>query len=160
MLNTVYAPTTVTEAETFLWYQATPRLAVGVAHLWKQNAFRYLAAYQLVPEKADMPMVNVSAGVQGIGTGNPGFALTAEKNFPMYAGAKLNVFGGLGWRTNESHSHPVGGIKYTPDGRLFLGVQHDGHETHPFVTYVRNGLIGGAYLINGKRMALMVGVRF
>lgn len=105
-------------------------------------------------------MVNVSAGVQGIGTGNPGFALTAEKNFGMYSGGRLNVFAGMGWRTNEPHSHAIGGLKYSPDGRFFLGVQHDGHETHPFVTYARSGWIAGAYLINGKRVALMLGVRF
>lgn len=146
--------------ETFLWYRVNPRLTVGVAHLWKQNAFRGLAAYQIAPEKGDLPMINASIGLQGIGTGNPGLSLTAEKNFSLGKGIMGNAYVGAGYRTNENHLHPVGGFKISPDGKLYLGVQHDGHQTHPFATYSVGQMIGGVYLINGKRLAYMLGARF
>lgn len=149
----------MTKAETFLWYSATPDLRLGVAHLWEQNAFRWLAAYRLLPETATRPSVHASAGVQGIGTGNPGYSLTAEKNFAGAEGS-LNVFAGVGFRSNENHAHPVAGMKYSFTNGLTLGVQHDGHETHPFVTFSRNKLVVGFYLIDGKAPAYMVGARF
>jgi hypothetical protein len=158
-MNTVYAPTTETVAETFLWYQAAPRLSLGVAHLWKQNALRFLGSYQLVRETERLPSFSVSVGLQGIGTGNPGYAGTFEKNWTVGEG-RLNAFAGVGWRSNENHAHPLGGIKYSPDGRLTFGYQHDGHQGHPFVTYSVGQWIGGVYLIGGRSPALMSGYRF
>ncbi len=153
------APTTVTKAETFLWYQATPRLQLGVAHLWEQNAFRWLASYQLSPETQTLPSLSASAGVQGIGTGNPGYSLTAEKNWRSESGT-ANVFVGIGFRANESHSHGLIGAKWTDRSRLTIGLQHDGHQTHPFITYAQGNAFGGLYLIGGKSPALMLGCRF
>jgi hypothetical protein len=155
----VYAPTTVTTAETFIWYRATPRLTVGVAHLWKQNAFRVLGSYQLGPETMRTPSVNASVGVQGIGTGNPGYSLTAEKNLKVNEGT-WNAFVGAGWRSNENHAHMVGGAKFTWNNQWTLGIQSDGHAKHPFVTYSTGPWIFGAFLVDAKSPALMVGVRF
>ena len=159
LINTVYAPTTITEAETFIWYKPDPRLSLGVAHLAKQNAFRWLLAVNLSPETSTHPGINASAGVQGIGTGNPGYSLTAEKNWELGAG-KLNAFAGIGFRSNENHAHEVLGIKYTTPDKWTFGFQRDGHETHPFVTYSFRQYTTGIFLINGKRTAYMFGMRF
>jgi hypothetical protein len=159
LLNTVYAPTTVTRAETFLWYNAAPRLQLGVALLWQQKAFRYLASYQVLTETPQLPSLSVSAGVQGIGTGNPGFSATFEKNFPG-GQSRTTAFAGVGWRTNENHGHPVAGLKYTPDGKWTLGLQHDGHETHPFLTLSQGPVTVGGYLINFRSPALLIGIKF
>ena len=134
-------------------------MQLGVAFLWKQQAFRFLGSYQLITETAKRPSLSVSAGVQGIGTGNPGFSATLEKGFQQGPG-RLVVFGGVGLRTNESHAHPVGGVKYTPDGRWTLGLQHDGHEGHPFLTFTQDQFIVGGYLIDFRRPALMLGIKF
>jgi hypothetical protein len=155
----VIAPSTETKAETFVWYRATPRLQVGLAHLWKQNALRFLASANLVPESARGPAVNASLGVQGIGTGNPGFSLTAEKNW-LAGQTKWNAFLGVGFRWNEDHAHPVGGLKYSPDARLTLGYQHDGHGGHPFVLQNFGQYLVGFYLIEGKSGAVLLGARF
>ncbi len=85
--------------------------------------------------------------------------MTAEKNFATKQGT-FNVFGGIGLRSNENHGHPVAGAKFSLGGGLTLGVQHDGHDTHPFVTYGKGHLILGFYLIAGKSPAYMVGTRF
>jgi len=159
LIDTVYAPTTETVDETFIWYSATPRLTLGIAHLWKQNAFRALAAYQLSPETASLPSINASLGVQGIGTGNPGYSVTAEKNLRTKEGT-WNAFVGAGWRSNEDHTHMVGGAKFTWSNRWTLGIQSDGHQKHPFVTYSPGQWVYGIYLIDAKSPALMVGVRF
>jgi hypothetical protein len=159
LLNTVYAPSTVTTAETFLWYSVNDDLRLGVAHLWKQNAFRGLAALRLSKETETMPAFHVSAGVQGIGTGNPGYSATAEKNFHLPEG-NLNVYLGIGFRSNESHAHEVAGAKFQWPGGFALGVQHDGHATHPFMTYSWDRYVAGFYLIEGKSGAYMLGVRF
>lgn len=103
--------------------------------------------------------MHASAGVQGIGTGNPGFSLTAEKNWDL-PGARLNLFAGVGFRSNEDHAHPVAGMKYGLASGLGFGFQFDGHETHPFVTYSKGSAVFGLYLINGRSPAYMVGVRF
>lgn len=156
LANTVWAPTTATTAETFLWYQANPRLALGLAHLWKQNALRFLASANLHPETASIPGVNFSIGVQGIGTGNPGYGLTLEKNFSQ----RLNAYAGIGLRSNEEHGHLLGGVKLNLGGPWTLGLQLDGHQEHPFATYSERGWIAGAYLIDLKSPALMLGHRF
>jgi hypothetical protein len=160
LFNTVYAPTTETTAESFLWYQANPRLQFGVAFLWKQQAFRALANWQAITETSDSPSLSFSAGVQGIGTGNPGFSSTIEKNFSLSGGGLVNAFCGIGYRSNESHLHGLLGAKWTPDGKLTLGYQHDGHEGHPFVTYSVEPFVVGFYLIGGERPAIMGGWRY
>jgi hypothetical protein len=157
-LNTVYAPSTVTTAETFLWYRPHPRLSLGLAHLWKQNAVRYLAAANLVPQTARSPGLNASAGVQGIGTGNPGLSVTAEKDWSA-GGLEWNVFAGVGFRSNESHPHGVGGAKLV-QGAWSIGVQLDGHNVHPFVIRTEGPYVAGFYLIGLRSPAAMVGMRF
>lgn len=143
-----------------MWYQAHPRLQLGVAHLWKQNAVRYLASFRALTETARTPGISLSAGVQGIGTGNPGYAVTFEKNWSLKAGS-ANVYTGVGWRSNENHAHMLGGFKFTPGtGPWTLGVQFDGHQEHPFMTYGYRQWVAGLYLIDLKSPALMVGVRF
>ncbi|MBA4294043.1 hypothetical protein C0431_13860 [bacterium] len=159
MINTVIAPTTITEAETFIWYQANPRLSLGVAHLYKQNSFRWLASINILPESAKFPGINASAGVQGIGTGNPGYSVTAEKNWTL-GEASLNVYSGAGFRSNENHAHGLVGLKYTTPDRWTFGFQNEGHQTHPFVTYSWDQYTTGLFLINGKSPAYMIGVRF
>jgi hypothetical protein len=106
-----------------------------------------------------MPAFYTSAGIQGIGTGNPGYSLTAEKNWHQSKG-QLNTFVGIGFRSNESHSHLVAGTKYMLTNGLSVGVQAEGHNTHPFLTYSRGPEVVGIYLINGRRLATMVGIRF
>jgi hypothetical protein len=155
----VYAPSTVTTAETFIWYNATPDLRLGVAHLWKQNAFRFLGSYRFVKETATTPALYASVGVQGIGTGNPGYSVTAEKNFEVPEG-HFNIFAGIGLRSNESHGHPVGGVKFSFRNGFSVGIQADGHQEHPFVTYSKEHLILGFYLIDGKNPAYLIGARF
>lgn len=150
----MWAPSTVTTAESFLWYRAHPRLRLGVAHLWKQNALRWLASGNLVPETEALPALNASVGVQGIGTGNPGYSATLEKNVGAF-----NGYMGLGWRSNEPHSHALGGVKYT-QGEWTLGFQLDGHQEHPFLVWTRDHHMVGAYLIDLKSPALMAGYRF
>ncbi len=151
----MWAPTTVTTAETFLWYRADPRVRLGVAHLWKQNSLRWLASVNLVPETFDSPAINASVGVQGIGTGNPGYSATLEKNL-----GALNAYMGIGFRSNESHSHFLGGAKYALEGGVALGMQLDGHQKHPFAVFTEGQTLYGAYLIDFKSPAFMVGYRF
>ena len=155
----MYAPSTVTTAETFVWYTVNDALRLGVAHLWKQNAFRGLASVRLAKETMTKPAFYASAGVQGIGTGNPGYSLTAEKNFPTSEGT-LNAFAGVGFRSNESHAHAVAGAKFAFPNGFSIGAQHEGHSTHLFVSYTKDGWIVGFYLIEGKSPAYMLGRRF
>ena len=145
----------MTKAESFLWYRATPRIRLGVAHLWEQNAFRWLASVNIVPETEELPALNASAGVQGIGIGNPGYSATLEKNMGPF-----NAYAGAGWRSNESHTHFLGGAKYQIDPEWTLGIQLDGHQEHPFVVWSRDHYMLGAYLVDLKSPALMVGFRF
>lgn len=153
--NTVWAPTTATTAESFLWYRAHPKVRLGVAHLWKQNALRWLASVNILEETPTTPALNASAGVQGIGTGNPGYSATLEKNFGAF-----NVYAGMGFRSNEEHTHLLGGMKYAFENGVSVGLQLDGHQEHPFVVYTKDQMIYGAYLIDLKSPALMLGYRF
>ncbi|CAN5518544.1 hypothetical protein BH11ARM2_BH11ARM2_30420 [soil metagenome] len=159
MLNTVYAPTTETTDETFLWYSVNPRLTLGAAYLLKQSAFRALGSYLLSPETDTLPSTHISAGLQGIGTGNPGFSLTSEKNWTLRFGS-LNAFVGVGYRTNVRTLRGVGGFKFSPNGSWTVGYQNDGVTHYPFVTYNRGAMTYGAYLIGFKSPALLVGTRF
>jgi hypothetical protein len=116
---------------------------------------RWLASVNVVPETDTLPALNASAGVQGIGTGNPGYSATLEKNLGAW-----NAYLGVGWRSNEPHSHALGGVKYSLANGLTLGMQLDGHFEHPFAVYSQDQAIYGAYLIDFKSPALMVGYRF
>jgi hypothetical protein len=132
---------------------------LGVAFLHKQEAFRALAAYQFIPESAKSPSLNGSVGVQGIGTGNPGYSLTTEKNWKDQNGS-LNLFTGVGFRSNETHLHAIGGVKYQFNFGTVIGVQLDGHGSHPFIIQNYKNVLGGVYLIDGRKAAFLIGARF
>ncbi len=154
---TVYAPETSTIGETFVWHRPLDRLQVGVALLWKQGAFRGLANYELIAEKAHSPNLRVGFGLQGIGTGNPGFFATTEKTHFMKEGAATGYVG-FGFRANEGHGHPLAGIKFTPKQSPWtVGFQHDGHAGNLFGSYrIGQGWSAGAYWISMKSLGLMV----
>ncbi|MBA3726507.1 MAG: hypothetical protein H0W86_08650 [Armatimonadetes bacterium] len=105
------------------------------------------------------PSAHISVGVQGVGTGNPGWTGRLEKNFRTEAG-NLNVFGGIGLRSNEDHAHPVAGTKLEMPSHISLGLQWDGHNAHPFATYGLDRYIVGFYLIGGKTLGYLFGARF
>jgi len=153
---TVIAPATVTYGESFIWHRPLPRLQVGVALLWKQGAFRGLGNYELIPQTAKSPNLRIGFGLQGIGTGNPGYFATSEKTLEGSVGI-VTGYVGIGWRANEDHSHGLAGLKFTPKGQPWtVGFQADGHSLHEFVTYqTRDGWSIGAYLIESKMPGLM-----
>lgn len=72
----------------------------------------------------------------------------------------LNVYAGIGFRSNESHSHLLGGAKYAFEGGVAVGLQLDGHQEHPFMVYTKDQTIYGVYLIDFKSPALMIGYRY
>lgn len=154
---TVWAPETATIAESFVWHRPIDRLQIGVAYLWKQGAFRALANYEVIKETAKAPSLRVGFGVQGIGTGNPGYFATSEKTLFLKEGA-FTGYVGVGLRSNESHAHALGGLKFTPRGEPWtIGFQHDGHELHPFAAYsFGDGWSVGAYWIGMKSPGVMV----
>jgi hypothetical protein len=127
--------------------------------LHKQGAFRFLGTYQLTKETPKLPSWSVSAGVQGIGTGNPGYSTTFEKNFQTELGT-WNAYAGLGWRSNENRTRFIGGTKFGFNNGLTVGFQDDGIDQNPFVTYRVGQVTGGIFLVNGKRTAYMLSVRF
>lgn len=135
-----------------------PRLTLGTAYLLKQGAFRALGSYLLSPETATLPSTHISAGVQGIGTGNPGFSGTAEKNWPLGEGS-FNAFVGVGYRTNRKLTRMVGGFKYA-NGPWAVGLQNDGLVSDPFLTYSQDRYTTGIYLIDLKHPAYLLGWRF
>ncbi|HJP83791.1 MAG TPA: hypothetical protein VJ835_09830 [Fimbriimonadaceae bacterium] len=156
-ITTVIAPATDTVAETFVWYRPIDRLQIGAALLWKQGAFRGLANYQLVKETVSQPSIRVGFGLQGIGTGNPGYFATMEKSLFLKEGG-ITAYAGVGFRTNEDHAHGLGGVKFSPaDTPWTLGVQFDGHWAHPFATYrLKDGWSVGAYLVESRTPGLMI----
>jgi hypothetical protein len=157
LFTTVWAPTTATEGESFLWYRVDRKLQLGVAYLWKQSAFRALGNYEVIAERQRTPNLRVGFGVQGIGTGNPGYFATSEKTLMMPEG-RANVYLGVGFRANENHGHLLGGLKFSPKGGPYtLGIQNDGHTSHPFVNrYFGGGFSAGLYLIGMKTPGIMV----
>jgi hypothetical protein len=118
-----------------------------------------LASGTLVLETERTPSVNFSIGVQGIGTGNPGYSSTLEKNFE-FGQNNLNVYFGVGFRSNESHGHPVGGVRFSMMNGVGIGVQDDGHQHSPFVTYSRDKWLVCLYVVGFKNPAYLVGYRF
>ncbi len=153
-------PGSVTEGESFLWYRASARLQLGTAFLWKQRAFRGLASYTLASEGSRTPAINVGAGLQGIGTGNPGYFAVAEKSFATHIGS-VSAYLGLGLRSNENHAHMLGGAKFTPSlSKWTMGVQLDGHNVHPFVTRDFDSFTIGMYLVNLKSPGIMLSKRW
>lgn len=143
-----------------MWYGPVKGLQLGLAFLWRQQAVRYLANYQFIKESERNPSVSAGFGVQGIGTGNPGYFVTTEKNFDLGSG-RATAYVGIGFRSNENHGHALGGFKFSPNRDWTFGIQLDGHSKHPFVTRrLGDGLIGGLYLIDAKSPALLVSVSF
>lgn len=159
MINTVVAPGSATGAETFVWYEVNGDLKLGVAHLAKQGAFRVLGSYRLLRETPNRPSVHAGVGVQGIGTGNPGYNVRAEKMFHTPAG-EVSTYAGIGFRSNENHAHCLGGAKIRLGSCLALGVQIDGHQTNPFATVSKGPWTVGVFLIEGKSLAYLAAVRF
>jgi hypothetical protein len=158
-LSHVYVPRSLTTAETFLWYDAAPGLKLGLAYLHKQSAFRFLGSYMISPETDTLPSIHVGFGVQGIGTGNPGYNARMEKNWQTDFGS-INVFGGIGFRSNEDHAHPLGGFKIGLTSGWTAGLQWDGHDDYPFLTYTWDRYTSGVYLFEGRQLGYMFGARF
>lgn len=125
----------------------------------KQGAFRALATYQVAPETEALPSVVLSIGVQGIGTGNPGYSATAEKNWQV-GSSKLNLYGGLGYRANGTQLFPLGGLKLVDTRGLSIGVQHDGFTASPFATLTKSRVTYGVYIVGGRNLAYLIGTRF
>lgn len=142
-----------------MWYSVRPELKLGLAYLAKQRALRYLASVRVLPEHGPWPSLSASAGVQGIGTGNPGYSVTLEKNVRTPHGT-WNVYAGAGWRSNENVVREVAGLKYSFANGVTLGLQDDGKVRNPFVTYSLRGTTFGVYLVGGKEAAFLVGHRF
>jgi hypothetical protein len=113
----------------------------------------------VVDEGPKTPNLKVGAGVQGIGTGNPGFFATSEKNF-LWPDGGINVYAGLAARSNEDHVHGVGGVRLDPHGPWALGLQLDGHQGHPYLTHATGRIVLGFYLVGYERAGYLVGVRF
>lgn len=135
------------------------RLTLGTAYLLEQNAFRALGSYLLSPETATLPSTHVSVGIQGIGTGNPGYSATAEKNWNLTRGS-FNAFVGIGYRTNRRIGRMVGGMKYAGSGHWSVGVQNDGLQTDPFATVSQGNWTAGLYFLDFERPAYMLSTRF
>lgn len=53
-----------------------------------------------------------------------------------------------------------GVAKHQRNGGWTFGLQFDGHAKHPFVTYTQVSWIYGAFLVDAKSLALMLGYRF
>lgn len=70
------------------------------------------------------------------------------------------MFGGIGFRSNESHSRALAGVKLALPNRVALGLQWEGHAAHPFATYAFEKTIVGIYLIGGRSPGYLVGMRF
>lgn len=140
-----------------MWVRPLRRLQIGTAFLWKQGAFRGLANYELIPSRGKSPSLRIGFGLQGIGTGNPGYFATSEKGWAGSWGTASGYLG-VGLRTNEDHGHLLGGFKFTPSRSLWtVGFQNDGHDTHPFVTRsLGGGFTAGAYLIALKSPGLLI----
>jgi hypothetical protein len=107
-----------------------------------------------------MPALVAGAGLQGIGTGNPGYFLTAEKNLMSREGS-LTAYLGAGFRTNEDHGHLIGGAKFTPIASAWtIGAQADWHNVSPFITRSFPELTLGVYLIGLETPGLLVSKRW
>jgi len=148
-------PGSVTEAETFLWFRPSSRFQLGIAHLAKQNSVRFLASVNLVPETETTPSVNVSAGVQGISTGNPGYAVTFEKRYEAWTG-----YLGAGFRSNENRGRLIGGLRYAVNPQWNIGLQADGKQEHLFVTHDMGRTFAGLYLVDLQKPGFLYGFRF
>lgn len=116
-----------------------------------------MANYELIPAEGKAPNLRVGFGLQGIGTGNPGFFATSERSWAGNWGV-VSGYLGVGYRTNEDHGHLLGGFKWTPSTSPWtLGLQNDGHESHPFVSRnLGRGFTGGLYLVGLKSPGLMI----
>jgi len=152
-------PGSLTEGESFLWHRPEPRIQIGLAYLWKQEAFRILGNYVLLEETATRPNLKVGAGIQSITTGNPGYYATTEKNFHLKDGT-WSLYAGVGFRSNESHSHGIGGLRYEPHGPWAIGLQLDGHQGHPYLTHRIGNVVVGYYLADFEQSGYLVGIRF
>lgn len=159
MLTSVWAPTTATTGESFLWYNVDSKLRLGLALLWKQGAFRFLGNYELIAETPRSPNLRVGYGLQGIGVGNPGYFATAEK-FHTNRSVSVTGYLGVGYRSNENHGHLLGGIKASPAGPWTIGVQIDGHDVHPFLNYSLGRHAIGLYLIELRSPGVMLNFRW
>jgi len=159
MTNTLWVPGSETEAETFLWHTPQPRLNFGLAYLHRQEALRVLGTYEVVPSYRGLPNLRLGFGVQGIGTGNPGYFATTEREVRTPSGA-LASFAGIGFRANESHSHGLLGLRFSPNGPWSFGAQLDGHGRHLFVTHDASATTFGVYLVDMKSFGLLVGTNW
>lgn len=108
---------------------------------------------------ARAPSLKVGAGIQGIATGNPGYYANLEKNFHLKEFA-VNVYAGIGLRSNEDHSHGLGGVKLIFHNPWRLGIQLDGHETHPYIAYDAGPWVAGFSWANIERPGYLIGLRW
>ena len=120
--------------QTFIWYRppTLKGLQVGAAYIWRTGDVRLLGNYDLVPETATSPYLNLGFAFQDSFDDKVVPYVTTGKTFTL-GSSHLNAYAGLVDRPNESHLHIVSGLRFTLEQQVFAGFQHTGHDVNYYV---------------------------
>lgn len=158
-MTNLWTPGAGTDGRTSVWFNPVTKLQLGGVYFWRQGTVRLVANWMLIGETLVSPAIRIGHGVQGVGSGKTVTFATLEKSTGF---ADLNIEGyvGLSVRGFEGHFHELYGIKVTPTGPITVGLQFDGHNSHPFATYRLQSGSASVYLVNGKSLGFMYSMRY
>ena len=127
--------------QTFLSYQATPRLNASVAYLWRTETPRLLGSYVFVPETKPIPSVKGGFAFSSAFESQVTPFVTTAKTFHLggpgpEGPTHAQVYLGLSSRASEGHNHGLSGVKISPPGPFYLGLQHTGHDVNYYLGVV------------------------
>ena len=142
-----------------IWNSSIPRLQLGLGYHGSSRAVRGLVSYRAIEQVVPGVGLNLGYGFQSQESGATGASATLEHNMVRGAGV-LNLFGGISVQENDRRGRFVGGFKWSPDGKWFVGNQYDGRAHNPFVQRAFGDYSLGLLYVSARSLSLTAGWSF
>lgn len=142
-------------SETWASYNIFGGYSIGLAYQWGPRKFRPVSTVKLVDDAAWHPGLTWRSGFRSFATGQIRESLSVDQRFGW---ATLSL--GLSTDSGFGHGRAIGGGNYDFQNGFLVGFQADGRRVMTFVNYAKNGPVLGAYLIDWKHPAYLLGWRF
>lgn len=120
--------------QTFLRYEVTDRLELGIGYLWDKQVVRPLANYTLMTERTKRLSLTVGAMVDSLQGGRQGYFLSLGKNLTKALGTPGSLYIGGAKVSNENSLRFIGGANVHLTRRVNVSAQCDGKDLHFGVT--------------------------
>lgn len=142
-------------SESWASYNIVGGYSVGLAYQWGPRKFRPVSTVKLVDDAAWHPGLTWRSGFRSFATGEIRESMAVNQTF-----GATTLFVGISTNSGFGNARAVGGGSYDFQNGAIVGFQADGRRVMTFVNYSKDGPVLGAYLVDWKHPAYLLGWRF